>query len=349
MKSISAELSAHLASGNTTMVTCWEISRKDGTVLGFTDHVADLYVSSITASTLLQYEAATGYTPTALKQNALLSVDNLDVTGLLDSAGITAADIEAKKYDDADVYIFMVNYDDLTMGKLKMSRGRIGNIQLKDNTYIAEFRSLTQLLQQNIGERYSLRCRAILGDSRCKIPISASAWTSTTAYSSGDYVEPSTYNGYIFKCTTPGSTGASEPSWPTSETSVAETSIVWVGVSSWKRQAVSVTSVSSRSEFTAVELAHASAWFDYGLLSWTNASSDNDGYDMEVKSFASGGRIVLAEPMPYNISPADVFEISPGCGKRFAEDCRDKFNNVPNFRGEPYIPGVDQINKFGGQ
>jgi hypothetical protein len=41
-KTISPALAQHLAGEVTTLATCWKITRRDGAVLGFTDHVRDL-------------------------------------------------------------------------------------------------------------------------------------------------------------------------------------------------------------------------------------------------------------------------------------------------------------------
>ncbi|MEE9451185.1 MAG: phage BR0599 family protein [Gammaproteobacteria bacterium] len=44
----------------------------------------------------------------------------------------------------------------------------------------------------------------------------------------------------------------------------------------------------------------------------------------------------------------DAYSVYRGCNKTLGT-CRDVFGNVVNFRGEPHLPGVDQIFKFGGQ
>jgi hypothetical protein len=54
MKTISTALAEHLAGDVTTLATCWKITRRDGVVLGFTDHVRDLDVDGVT------YRAASG-------------------------------------------------------------------------------------------------------------------------------------------------------------------------------------------------------------------------------------------------------------------------------------------------
>jgi uncharacterized phage protein (TIGR02218 family) len=106
MKNISEDLKNHLAGEVTTLATCWKLKRKDGEILGFTDHDKDLVVSGVS------YKAATGFTPTAVQSHVGLAVDNLDVEGMLDSASITEADLMAGLYDFAEVEVFMVNYED---------------------------------------------------------------------------------------------------------------------------------------------------------------------------------------------------------------------------------------------
>jgi hypothetical protein len=61
VKTISSALAQHLAGEVTTLATCWQITRRDGIVLGFTDHVRDFEVDGIT------YKAASGYTRTAIR------------------------------------------------------------------------------------------------------------------------------------------------------------------------------------------------------------------------------------------------------------------------------------------
>ena len=55
-----------------------------------------------------------------------------------------------------------------------------------------------------------------------------SPWEASTAYILGDYVWPTTFNGYRYVCTTAGTSGASEPTWPpTLGDTVNDGSVVW--------------------------------------------------------------------------------------------------------------------------
>ena len=45
------------------------------------------------------------------------------------------------------------------------------------------------------------------------------------------------------------------------------------------------------------------------------------------------------------IEPGDAFRVHPGCDKRL-DTCIDRFANVLNFRGEPYVPGQDAMMSY---
>lgn len=57
------------------------------------------------------------------------------------------------------------------------------------------------------------------------------AWASLTAKAAGDIVRPSTTSGWHYRCTTAGTTGASEPNWPTAEgLTIEDGSATWLTV-----------------------------------------------------------------------------------------------------------------------
>lgn len=86
-----------------------------------------------------------------------------------------------------------------------------------------------------------------------------------------------------------------------------------------------------------------------GQVIWI--TGNNAGTAMEIREWDSGALTIrLWAKMELEIQAGDVFDIRPGCQKRFIEDCVNKFghsgtNNPPFFRGEPHVPGTDQITK----
>jgi hypothetical protein len=58
------------------------------------------------------------------------------------------------------------------------------------------------------------------------------AWAATTAYSVGDLVIPTVGNGRIYRCTTAGTSGSSQPTWPTTRGgTVSDGGAVWTEAS----------------------------------------------------------------------------------------------------------------------
>lgn len=161
MKSLDANLQTHLEGTIQTLATLWKVTRVDGTIIGFTDHQSDIVLDSVT------YRAATGFTASSIVTSVGLSVDNLELEGLLSSDQITEADILHGKYDQAEIIIGMVNYADLTQAALVQRKGWLGEVSLRNGTFYAEMRGLTQLLSQNITEVYSPDCRVKLGGPQC--------------------------------------------------------------------------------------------------------------------------------------------------------------------------------------
>lgn len=101
-----------------------------------------------------------------------------------------------------------------------------------------------------------------------------------------------------------------------------------------------ITSVVSNRNFICSSLAPVSGWFDGGLVTFT--SGLNDGLQMEVKAYATGGAILLFLPMPYTVQVGDTITITAGCDKAHTT-CNSKFSNTINFRGFPHLPGIGRI------
>lgn len=198
MKSISAGLDAHLAQATTTLATIWKITRADGQVFGFTDHDVD-----ITMPGDITYVAAQGYDPSEIQTSGRLNVDNLEVVGFLDAAGITQADLEAGKWDYASVIIARVNWADTSQGVLYQRRGELGQVSVQDGRFVVELRGLMQYLQRNIGRVTAPNCDAKLGDARCGVDLGAltvsgtvTTATSRQAFTDSALAQPAHYFRY---------------------------------------------------------------------------------------------------------------------------------------------------------
>jgi len=70
----------------------------------------------------------------------------------------------------------------------------------------------------------------------------------------------------------------------------------------------------------------------------------NSGLTVEIEEIV-GNEIKLLFDTPYDIDPSDTFDARPDCGKRWEEDCKQRFDNVAWFRGEPYIVAGDEASQ----
>ena len=103
-----------------------------------------------------------------------------------------------------------------------------------------------------------------------------------------------------------------------------------------------VSTVASRSVFTAaVTGTNVDDWFNFGVLTWLTGA--NAGRSIEVRDWVqSSSTVTLYLPMAVAITVGDTFEVYPGCNKTVAH-CRDKFDNIVNMQGFPYVPGQDYL------
>ena len=58
-----------------------------------------------------------------------------------------------------------------------------------------------------------------------------------------------------------------------------------------------------------------------------------------------GGAIELFLPMVSPIQVGDTYKLSAGCDKS-TDACKNKFDNILNFRGEPFVPGEIELVRF---
>ena len=106
-----------------------------------------------------------------------------------------------------------------------------------------------------------------------------------------------------------------------------------------------LTSATDRRTFADSARAEASDYFGAGVITFTSGA--NVGQSLEISSFASGAFVTY---MPFLSNPAigDTYSLTPGCRKRFTEDCRTKFANTPHFGGFDLVPGPDKTLGLGG-
>ena len=166
-------LQSHLSTGCTTVARCWAVTRKDGVTLGFTDHDRPLAWGGI------DFRPESGLSAKALVQATGLSVDSSEALGALSSDAISDADIEAGRYDGAEVRLWHVNWTDPDQRALRF-RGTLGEIRRGDGAFHAELRGLSEALNRPLGRLYQKTCGATLGDAACGLDLSAAGHSAET-------------------------------------------------------------------------------------------------------------------------------------------------------------------------
>jgi len=361
MKTISAGLQTHLNGVTTTIATLWRVIRKDTTEFFFTDHDKDIIFDGDT------YVARSGYTRTAIATDVSLAVDNLDIEGIFDSAEITETDIRAGKFDFAEIFVSIINWNNVADGVIKMRKGHFGEITLtKQGVFRTELRGLSQQLSQTIVELYQPECRADLGDSRCKVPIDPALRQNTFAYIIGDFIRVNTIGGIgqeifenrIYECTVAG-TSAGTP--PTFDIVVDNTTIdgtaTFTARQAWMRHAV-VDTVTDNKTFTLTvafdEVRAVDDYFNGGAVEFETGA--NDDIIIEIRDWVQSTRtLTVFIPTSFTVISGDKIRLYPGCNKR-SQTCITKFvipnstdfanGNIKNFRGEPFIPGQDALTRY---
>ena len=199
MRNISINLKNHLQGSVLTIANCVLIQRTDGVQLGFTSLDIPLILNGVT------YQSTSSISASAINSSASSGVDNMQIHGILSSNLIIDEDVRAGLYSNAVVTFSVVNWMSTADGQAILLKGRIGDMTLMDGQYVAEFRSLSQLLKQQVGRMCSYSCTVRrLGDNQCKVNIASFTTTgisvtsaaSSTTFTFGSDVQAASYYQY---------------------------------------------------------------------------------------------------------------------------------------------------------
>ncbi|MGQ3675629.1 DUF2163 domain-containing protein [Xanthobacter sp. TB0139] len=169
MRQIDEALAAHLASGVTTLCHGWRITRRDGVLLGFTDHDRDLMLEG------LELKAASGIAGSEHATAQGLAVTGAELSGALSHGLLTVDDLAAGLYDGAAVELFLLNWAEPS-AHLLLRRGTIGEVRCEEGAFTAEIRASSDALNQTRGRVFAAHCDADLGDMRCGVELAHPAF-----------------------------------------------------------------------------------------------------------------------------------------------------------------------------
>lgn len=148
-----------------TLAWCWRLARRDGVVVGLTSHDHDLMIGGT------MYRAAPGMKPSALETSDSLDVATMDLEGAVTSDAIAARDLDAGRWDGAELELFVTDWSAADVAPVTVARGSLGAIERRGPAFAAELQGVTRLLDRPVCPATSPSCRAVLGDRACRVDL----------------------------------------------------------------------------------------------------------------------------------------------------------------------------------
>lgn len=180
MRALPPALAAHLDGAATTTCHAWRLTRRDGLVLGFTEHDRDLAF----AGTL--FAAASGFSASEVESGLGMNADAADLAGAFASDTISAEDLADGRYDGALVETFLVNWASPADQHALLSTRELGEVRSASGAFRAELRNLAARLDAPQGRLYAKRCDAEFGDGRCGVALAGHTVSGTVIATGAD-------------------------------------------------------------------------------------------------------------------------------------------------------------------
>lgn len=164
MLDLTASLKEKLDRRATTFCHCWRLSRRDGNVMGFTDHDRDLSFDGVT------FRAQSGLSASETERSLGLSVATSEAAGALSDDSLCEKDLLNGLFDNASVETWLVDWTDVADRTL-LDVATMGEVRRGDHAFTAELRSSAHFFDQTQGRSFQRACAADFGDARCKISL----------------------------------------------------------------------------------------------------------------------------------------------------------------------------------
>lgn len=180
-RNINANLLARIDAGATTLTEVILITPTVGGPIGFTRFTRDLLIGG------QLYLSRPGMYLTRTSANIGLAVDNSEGAGGFQWGVITQEDLWNRRFEAAAFTRGFCDYEFPAYGIHIFQKGVIGRVESNDEAFKVELRSLTQLLQQPVGDVLTAACRVkSVGDTECKLDVAADSHpTLSLPYRSG--------------------------------------------------------------------------------------------------------------------------------------------------------------------
>lgn len=195
---VSEEIIEAVASSPVALIGLWKVVARDGTAVRVCNWDSDLVFESETYTAvgleMAQIQTSSGLMPADTEMTIPLV------------APFTSVEILGGKWRAARVQIAIVDALDISAGPIRKHTGYLGQPQINLPYVTLQFRSLSQLLNQQIGDQYSENCRVQrFGDTECKASLTPYTHTATVTdvtddqrfTISGSYATNIFYKGWV--------------------------------------------------------------------------------------------------------------------------------------------------------
>ncbi len=189
MRAASVQLQARLNVDATTLCRLWRVTRQDGTILRWTDAVNPVTIQIDPDVSEEVYRSDLSFTSSAIfTSHSFANMQSVTLTFIMSEDGFEEADIRSRRYDGATSEIFVCDYQFPEYGTITMFTGDWGTITIGDQQAGTVEIQPSSAAVNGIGvgqEKYSMTCRASLGDARCGIDLDALMEPFTVVSASG--------------------------------------------------------------------------------------------------------------------------------------------------------------------
>lgn len=154
----------------TNFITLWKVTSKSGSEVRVCNYESDLTYAA-------QVYTAIPLEPTQVQMAAGLSPDNAEITIPL-VAPFTTTKLLGGFWRGARVVMTVLEYDNLAGTPARRHIGHIGEVTHNNLVLTPQYRSLSQMLNQPVGDTYQKTCRHQLGDEGCTKDLTAFTFTA---------------------------------------------------------------------------------------------------------------------------------------------------------------------------
>jgi uncharacterized phage protein (TIGR02218 family) len=225
---------------------------------------------------------------------------NFEVLGFLDSTAITAVDINAGRYQGAELFIWIVDPRRPHRGFFYSGWKQLEDLSFTGSMWRASVVGRARKLQKPAGRRFLRDCDYVLGNAdTCRVNLSAL-----------DYIR----------------------------TAVEVESLIQIAGSNRLAWQCKISTFAANNPASTGGEAYDDDFFREGEVTFTTGA--NIGITRVVSKYTHGTRrLQVYLPFPFDIAVDDQFTLKAGCDGTM-ETCKDKFENLPNHGGDPHVPGT---------